>query len=139
MATTQADRTGSTQPGLVTQLTRFVLVGGLCALVDYGSYLALIGLGLWLHLAKALGWVAGTLTAYLINRRWVFQSSGGGVKFASVMGLYATTFTVQLGMNAVMLTLLDPSLWGITLAFVVAQGTATCINFAVQRIVIFRH
>ncbi|MGH3978983.1 MAG: GtrA family protein [Pseudonocardiaceae bacterium] len=138
MATTQADRTGAGRLGLVPQLTRFVLVGGFCALVDYGSYVALLAGGMWVHLAKALGFVAGTLTAYLINRRWVFRSEGGGAKFASVMVLYGTTFTVQLGMNAVMLAVLPPSFWRITLAFVVAQGTATCINFAVQRIVIFR-
>ncbi len=123
---------------LTTQLTRFALVGGFCALVDYGSYLALVGLGLWVHLAKALGWVVGTLTAYSINRRWVFQGKGGGAQFVSVMSLYGTTFTVQIGMNAVMLAVLPPSFWRLTLAFVIAQGTATCINFVVQRAVIFR-
>ncbi|MQA13814.1 MAG: GtrA family protein [Pseudonocardiaceae bacterium] len=126
------------RPGLAPQLTRFVLVGGCCALVDYGTYLAMVGLGLWVHLAKALGWVLGTLTAYMINRRWVFHGTGGGAQFASVMTLYGTTFTVQIGMNAVMLALLPPSLWRLTLAFVIAQGTATCINFVVQRAVIFR-
>lgn len=132
---TQAERS---RPGLAPQLTRFVLVGGLCALVDYGSYLALVGLDLWVHLAKALGWVVGTLTAYIINRRWVFRGKGGGAQFASVMLLYGTTFTVQIGMNAVMLAYLPPSFWRLTLAFVIAQGTATCINFVVQRLVIFR-
>ncbi len=126
------------RPSLAPQLTRFVLVGGGCALVDYGSYLALVGLDLWVHLAKALGWVVGTLTAYVINRRWVFRGRGGGAQFASVMLLYGTTFTVQIGMNAVMLALLPPSLWRLTLAFLIAQGMATCINFVVQRRVIFR-
>lgn len=138
MTVIQPDQAASRRLGLIPQLSRFVLVGGFCALVDYSFYLALLGLGLWVHLAKALAFVVGTLTAYLINRRWVFRSRGGGLKFASVMVLYGTTFTVQIGMNAVMLALLPPSLWRITLAFVVAQGTATCINFAVQRIVIFR-
>lgn len=138
MAMTQVPHAGRPSPGLATQLRRFVLVGGFCALVDYGAYLALVGLGVWVHLAKALGWVAGTLTAYAVNRRWVFHGKGGGAQFASVMGLYGTTFTVQIGMNAVMLALLPPSLWRLTLAFVIAQGTATCINFVVQRLVIFR-
>ena len=124
--------------GLATQLTRFVLVGGCAAVVDYSSYQALLALGLWVHLAKALAFILGTTTAYLINRRWTFQAQGGGAQFASVMTLYAITFAVQVGMNAVMLGLLPPMTGKITLAFVVAQGTATCINFVVQRTVIFR-
>ncbi|MGH3719279.1 MAG: GtrA family protein [Pseudonocardiaceae bacterium] len=123
---------------LSTQLTRFVLVGGFAAVVDYSSYQALLAAGLWVHLAKALGFVAGTTTAYLINRRWTFQGRGSRAQFASVMALYAITFVVQIGMNAVMLALLPPIRGEITCAFVVAQGTATCINFIVQRRVIFR-
>ena len=125
-------------PRLSTQLTRFVLVGGVAAIVDYSSYQALLVLGLWVHLAKALGFIAGTTTAYLINRRWTFQSQGGPGQFASVMALYGITFVIQVGMNAVMLALLPPIRGEITGAFVVAQGTATCINFIVQRTVIFR-
>lgn len=124
--------------GLTTQLTRFVLTGGLAAVVDYGSYQAMLSTGMWIHLAKALAFVLGTLTAYMINRRWTFRAAGGGVQLASVLALYGITFAVQVGMNAVMLGLLPGSAWRITLAFVVAQGTATCINFVVQRTVIFR-
>ncbi len=124
---------------LSTQLTRFVLVGGVAAMVDYGSYQALLATGLWVHLAKALGFIAGTTTAYLINRGWTFQGRGDRAEFASVMALYGTTFVVQVGMNAVMLALLPPIRGEITCAFIVAQGTATCINFIVQRTVIFRN
>ncbi|MGH3837341.1 MAG: hypothetical protein ACRDSF_16810 [Pseudonocardiaceae bacterium] len=48
------------------------------------------------------------------------------------------TFVVQVEMNAVMLALLPPMRGEITAAFVVAPGTATYINFIVQRTVIFR-
>lgn len=136
--TAVADEGGS-RLGLTTQLTRFVLVGGVAALVDFGSYQALLTAGMWIHLAKALSFVAGTTTAYLINRRWTFQAQGGGAQFASVMTLYGITFAVQVGVNAVMLALLAPMVGKVTLAFVVAQGSATCINFIVQRTVIFRH
>ncbi|MGQ0772948.1 MAG: GtrA family protein [Pseudonocardiales bacterium] len=130
---------GRSNLGLTTQLARFVLVGGVAALVDFGSYQALLAAGMWVHLAKALSFVVGTTTAYLINRRWTFQGRGGGAQFASVMTLYGITFAVQVGVNAVMLALLAPMVGKITLAFIVAQGCATCINFIVQRTVIFRH
>lgn len=139
MAVPQIAEDSAVRLGLSTQLIRFVLVGGVAALVDYGSYQTLLALGMWIHGAKALAFVAGTSTAYLINRRWTFQAQGGSAQFASVMSLYAITFAVQVGMNAVMLTLLPDTLGKITLAFVIAQGTATCINFIVQRTVIFRY
>lgn len=123
---------------LSTQLTRFVLVGGVAFVVDLGSYQALLAMGLWVHLAKALAFIAGTSTAYLINRRWTFQGRGGGAEYASIIALYGITFVVQVGMNAVMLALLPPFRGEITCAFIVAQGLATVINFIVQRTVIFR-
>lgn len=123
---------------LSTQLRRFVLVGGVAFLVDLGSYQALLALGLWVHLAKALAFIAGTSTAYLINRRWTFQGKGGGAEYASIMALYGITFAVQVGMNALMLVLLPPFHGEFTCAFVVAQAVATVINFIVQRTVIFR-
>ena len=126
------------RPALTTQLTRFVLVGGFSFLVDYGIYQALLAAGVWVHLAKGISFVAGTTAAYLLNRRWTFTASGGRARFAAFLLLYATTFVVNVGMNALMLHLLPTSWWEITAAFVVAQGTATTINFVVQRTVIFR-
>jgi putative flippase GtrA len=123
---------------LGNQLGRFVLVGGFSFLVDYGIYQALLAGGVWVHLAKAISFVVGTTTAYLLNRRWTFRASGGSAQFAGFLLLYGTTFVVNVGMNALMLHLLAPSRWEITAAFVVAQGTATTINFLVQRLVIFR-
>ena len=123
--------------GLSTQLTRFVLVGGFSFVVDYGIYQALLAGGVWVHLAKAVSFIAGTTTAYLLNRRWTFNASGGRAQFAAFLLLYGTTFVVNVGMNALALHLLPAGRWEITAAFVVAQGTATTINFAVQRLVIF--
>ena len=124
--------------GLFGQLTRFALVGGFSALVDYGTYYALLSTGLWIHGAKAIGFVCGTTTAYLLNRRLTFRARGSRARFVAFLALYGTTFFVNVGMNALMLALLPQAWWEITLAFVVAQGTATTINFLVLRSVIFR-
>lgn len=123
---------------LSTQLTRFVLVGAVAFVVDLSSYQTLLAIGLYVHLAKALAFIAGTTTAYLINRRWTFQGKGGRAEYASIMALYGITFVVQVGMNAVMLAVLPAFRGEFTCAFVVAQSVATAINFIVQRTVIFR-
>ncbi|MET0134886.1 MAG: GtrA family protein [Kibdelosporangium sp.] len=129
---------GSRSVGLLTQITRFVMVGGLSALVDYGSYQALLAMGLWVHLAKAISFILGTTTAYLLNRRWTFNATGGAAPVAKFMMLYTVTFFVNVGVNALMLHVLDDFRWHVTVAWVIAQGVATVINFVMLRTVVFR-
>ena len=127
---------------LSTQLTRFVVTGGLAAIVDYGLLVLGMQLGLQHNAAKALSFVAGTITAYLINSRWTFQAEHSHKRFAAVVVLYLLTFVLQVGTFALIYPALEAS-FGLRLAqlgsFVVAQGIATTVNFIVQRTLIFRH
>ena len=128
--------------GLGTQLARFVAVGVVSAIVDFGILWLLMRAGLTHTPAKAISFVAGTTTAYLLNRRWTFGAAGSATTFVQVLVLYGTTFVVQVGLFAVLYPWIEAR-WGRTpaqvLGFVVAQGVATTVNFVVQRTVIFRH
>lgn len=124
---------------LKTQLLRFVLTGGFSAIVDFGLLKILSETsGVQVDLAKALSFVAGTLTAYLINRRWTFGAAPSTSRFVKVMVLYALTFIVQVGIFHVVFNALEGNSQAKLIAFVIAQGTATVINFIVQRVWIFR-
>jgi len=127
--------------GLLGQLTRFILVGGVSALVDYGVYQGLLQLDVYVHLAKSISFICGTTTAYLLNRRFTFAASAtaGRAQFVKFLVLYGLTFCVNVGINALALRLLPDGLPGETsIAWLLAQGTATSINFVVLRVYVFR-
>ena len=132
------DEPGGTDVDLKTQIVRFVLTGGFSAVVDFGLYVAMLALGVQVNVAKSLSFIAGTTTAYLINRRWTFKAPPSRARFAAVVVLYAVTFAVQVSINWALYHALPQEWWRVPLAFVIAQGTATVINFVVQRAVIFK-
>ncbi|EID54143.1 GtrA family protein [Saccharomonospora xinjiangensis] len=137
---TQNGAPRAASPGLLAQISRFVLIGGFCALVDFGLYWLLLQAGLWVHLAKALSFVAGTTTAYFLNRRFTFTAAqkGGAGQLGGFMLLYTVTFFVNVGTNALALHLLPDLRWQVAIAWIVAQGTATTINFIMLKWVVFR-
>ncbi|MBO0856422.1 MAG: GtrA family protein [Nocardia sp.] len=137
----------STDVDLKTQIVRFILTGGLSAIVDFGLYILLMAVGLPRDIAKACSFIVGTTTAYLINRRWTFKAPPSRSRFVAVVLLYAVTFAAQVGINALLNTTLpamEVHIGGhgfkgaVLIAFVIAQGVATVINFIVQRAVIFK-
>ena len=129
---------------LRAQLVRFVLIGGVAALVDLGVYQLLLLAGTWAPVAKGVSFVLGTTTAYLLNRRFTFASSAGGrSRFLGVVLLYVSTFAVNVAVASLVLWLLAAPTVGTPplpalISWFVAQACATTINFVVMRTVIFR-
>ena len=117
-----AAQRASRSTSLRAQSAKFAVTGALAALIDVSlTWLLQIGFGLLsADPARAVGFIVGTWAAYLLNRRWTFQAEATAVRFAGVLATYGVTFVVNM------------------VAFAISQGTATVVNFAVQRWIIFR-
>jgi len=127
------------QHGLVAQMLRFVAVGGVSALVDFGVYHLILLTDAPTWLARAISFICGTTTAYFLNKRFTFgDSAGGRGRLAGFVALYAATFGVAVGVNALALYLLPEMSSKESIAWVISQGTATLINFIMLRTVVFR-
>ena len=127
---------------LRTQLVRFVSVGVFTAILDFGLTLILTHLGLHRSAAKAIGWVFGTIAAYLANARWTFGAQVSGRTATAVGLLYASTFAVQnflyWATNAPLIAMGFEGAVKDTISFVIAQAVATITNFVIQRVFIFK-
>lgn len=127
---------------LTTQLFRFICTGVIGAVVDFGSTYLLSLVGLSHAGSKTVGFILGTLTAYFINRRWTFQAAPSRKRFVATMCSYLLTYLVQLGLFLVCIPWLEDhgfsDFWTQAISFIIAQGTATVLNFIIQRWVIFR-
>lgn len=90
-----------------------------------------------------MGFIVGTWAAYLLNRRWTFQAKATAVRFAGVLATYGVTFVVNMVAYKFLFGLFDVhwewnSTFSLVVAFAISQGTATVVNFAVQRWIIFK-
>jgi putative flippase GtrA len=106
--------------------------------VDFGSLHLMIALGVQEDLTRALSFLLGSTTAYLLNRRWTFPSRRDTREVVAVAVVYALTFVLILGINGVSVRTLPESAWRITLAWALSQGIGTTFNFVAQRTLVFR-
>ncbi|PLA27797.1 GtrA family protein [Corynebacterium coyleae] len=133
----------SSNASLKQQLIPFLVIGIGCAVIDFGITNTLDqALDVQRDLAKAVGWVFGTVSAYVLNSKFAFNAKIDAKKASAVFILYATTFAVQMLLWRVTdeplssLGLQDS--WKNAVSFVIAQGVATTTNFLLQRYWIFR-
>lgn len=122
------------------ELALFLVVGALTVLVDLISYLGLISFQVMeVDMAKATGFLAGTIFAYFANRIWTFGHNSqfpGCVWRFSV--LYASTLGANIVINAFALKLLADVAASIQLAFLLATGVSACLNFLGMKLFVFR-
>ena len=98
----------STRSSLQTQAGKFIISGAISAVVDLGlTWVLQIFFGAGPVLARSVGFIFGTITAYLINVRWTFKTKSSPKQVLAVAALYLITYATQVGI----FTVLNPGWW----------------------------
>lgn len=122
------------------ELAVFLIVGTLTVLVDFFSYRILIGLDIFnIDVAKAAGFLTGTLFAYFANRFWTFgHKSHNPGSVGRFILLYAVTLGTNVLVNSLALKLFANTFAPVQLAFLMATGLTACLNFLGMKLFVFR-
>lgn len=120
------------------KVVRYFFVGGIAALVDFGSFVFLIEVfGLGWFWAALIGFVLATAVNYLLSVRHVFES---GIRFSRRHEVALVFLVSALGLllNQTMLYLLiDQQGLNVFLAKVLAMGVVFVWNFTARSRFVF--
>lgn len=120
------------------EIGRFLLVGGLSTIINYTVFF-----GSWAMLgvnylpAAALGFGAGVVVGYFLNKRWTYRVDTPSTP--ALVATYAAVYGISLltGLGVIYLLVrhagLDP-----TIANLISIVCTTCMNFIGTRFVVFR-
>lgn len=116
------------------ELKRF-LVAGLSAVgTDLVTYYILLNF-LSHDLSKAISFLLGTIVAFIINKYWTFEKHE---RSYSEILKFALLYSATLGANVMTNSLVLEYTSLVFLAFLVATGVSTVLNFTGQKWWVFR-
>ncbi len=116
------------------ELKRFIVAGVSAVGTDLTTYYLLLNF-FSTDVAKAISFLLGTVVAFIINKYWTFEkherSYGEIIKFGL---LYSTTLAANVFTNKVILDIFNITL----IAFIIATGVSTVLNFIGQKWWVFK-
>lgn len=106
-------------------------------MTDLVGYVALSTAGLPTMAAKAASYLAGVAVGFVLNKRWTFESARrSGPEAAAYLALYGVTLAINVVTNGAVLSYLGAG--ARLIAFLVATGLTTVLNYLGMRLVAFR-
>ncbi len=122
------------------ELAIFLIVGSMTVVIDFTTYRGLVFIQLLnVDMAKAVGFLAGTVFAYYANRLWTFGhkpfSLGSAWRFTV---LYTATLAVNVYINAFALDKLASLTSAVQTAFIMTTGISAALNFIGMKLFVFR-
>lgn len=124
------------------ELGAFLLVGCLAVLVDFCAYHACLTFApQHAVFAKAFGFIGGAMFSYVANKAWTFArpqlvpEPGCAERFVV---LYGVTLAANVSVNSVALDYFAGLPRASHIAFVLATGTSTVLNFFGLKLLVFK-
>lgn len=118
------------------QFLRFAMVGAVATAVHYAILISLVELAqVELLPATSIGFVAGAVVSYTLNRRYTFASQQ---HFGRGLAMFLAVGFVGLGLNGLIVSLLAGAGLLYILAQMIATGLVLIWNFGAARLVVFR-
>jgi putative flippase GtrA len=119
---------------LKKELRRFLIAGLSAVGTDFITYYIMLNF-LHFDIAKTLSFILGTVVAFVVNKYWTFERYEKSYKqiFQFII-LYSTTLFVNVMVNRLVLDFAEL----LFLAFLIATGASTILNFAGQKWWVFK-
>jgi putative flippase GtrA len=118
------------------EIPRFVAVGCSAVLTDALVYWLLIPFFPY-ALAKAASFISGAVISYFLNKFWTFAHTNSSPRdIPAFIGLNLMTLAANVFVNHLSLSLVPEAVF---LAFILATGTSTVLNFCGQKWWVFKH
>ena len=120
------------------QLFRYVFVGGIAFLVDWGSMILMVFLGLNEYVAVAIAFILGLITNYILSKIFVFQEGAGKMNAVGEFVAYGVIGVVGLaiteGLMALMLEIIGIHYM---IAKIITAAIVLLWNFIVRKIFLY--
>lgn len=122
------------------QLIRYIFVGGLAFLVDYGLlFLLTEAAGMHYLFSATLSFIAGLLTNYFISIRWIFRQSKLQSRLTEFL-IFSIIGIIGLGLNNLFLYALTEYLHlHYLLSKLITAAIVMLWNFLGRRIILFKN
>lgn len=119
-----------------TQVFRFIVVGLVCTLINYGVFYLLFALlGVNYLLSSASGFIAGVVFGYPINRLWTFEVSKAE---NSSLLKYFIVYLISLAISLLLMAVFVQNFGiGAQIANVICILVTTCTNFLGIKFTVF--
>lgn len=116
------------------ELLRFLVAGVSAVGTDLVTYYILLNF-LTPGVSKAISFLLGTIVAYIINKYWTFEKHEKSVR---EIAQFAVLYSCTLGINVLTNKMVLDNTSIVFLAFLVATGVSTVLNFIGQKFWVFK-
>lgn len=117
------------------QLFRFIVIGVVGTTIDWILYISLLEV-FPTSLAKSLSFIVASIIGFIFNKVWTFNDTNSAkVQIVKYSILYTSTLLVNIIVNYCVLIIFPSEYF---LAFFIATGVHTIVNFCGQKYWVFK-